>query len=252
MTDMRKWSAGAAALVLAIFAAGWFLLVAPKHQATADLKTQATSAEQANAQLQQQIQVLQAQQQDLPQQQAKLASLSTQIPGNPALPSLIRDLTAAASKVGVSIDSMAPAPPVAVVAPLTAVAPLPPPSTTDSTDTSGGTDSTATTTTTTVAPPVAASTLFQVPLTLSVTGSYFEVEQFLNKLEGLKRSMLISGLTLTPGAGAATATSSSTSTASDGSPSDLKVVLTGRVFLTQGSAPTTTAPVAAPATTTGS
>jgi Tfp pilus assembly protein PilO len=249
MTDMRKWSAGAAVLVLAILAAGWFLLVAPKHQATADLKTKATSQEQANAQLQQQIQVLQAQQQDLPQQQAKLATLSTQIPSNPALPSLIRDLTAAANKVGLTIDSMAPAPPVALVAPLTAVAPVPPASTTDTTDTSGGTDSTATTTTTPVAPPVAASTLFQVPLTLSVTGSYFEVEQFLNKLEGLKRSMLISGLTMTPGGGVSTTT---TSGGSDASASDLKVVLTGRVFLTQNSAPTTTTPVASTATTSGS
>jgi Tfp pilus assembly protein PilO len=246
MTDMRKWSAGAAVLVLAILAAGWFLLVAPKHQATANLKTRATSQEQANARLQQQIQVLQAQQQDLPQQQAKLATLSTQIPGNPALPSLIRDLTTAADKVGLTIDSMAPAQPVALVAPLAAVAPAPPP---DTTDTSGATDST---TTTPVAPAPAASTLFQVPLTLGVTGSYFEVEQFLNKLEGLKRSMLISGLTVTPGTGSAATSTSSTSSASDGSPSDLKVVLTARVFLTQASAPTTTTPVASTATTSGS
>jgi Tfp pilus assembly protein PilO len=245
MTDMRKWTAGAAVLVLAILAAGWFLLVAPKHQATADLKTKATSEEQANARLQQQIQVLQAQQQDLPQQQAKLATLSTQIPGNPALPSLIRDLTAAAGKVGVSIDTMAPSTPIALAAPLAAVAPVPPPSTTGTTDTSSGTDST---TTAPVAPvaPVATSTLFQVPLSLGVTGSYFEIEQFLNKLEGLKRSMLISGLTLTPATGA------STSTGSDGSSSTLQVVVTARVFLTQGTAPTTTAPVASTATTTGS
>jgi Tfp pilus assembly protein PilO len=249
MTDMRKWSVGAAVLVLAILAAGWFLLVAPKHHATADLKTKSTSQVQANAQLQQQIQVLQAQQQDLPQQQAKLASLSTQIPGNPALPTLIRDLTAAANKVGLSIDSMAPAPPVALVAPLAAVAPVPPASTTDTSGGTDSTDSTATTTTTPVAPPVATSTLFQVPLTLSVTGSYFEVEQFLNKLEGMKRSILISGLTMTPGSGVSTTT---TSGGSDASASDLKVVLTGRVFLTQNSAPTTTTPVASTATTSGS
>jgi Tfp pilus assembly protein PilO len=246
MTDMRKWSAGAAVLVLAILAAGWFLLVAPKHQATADLKTKATSQEQANAQLQQQIQVLQAQQQDLPQQQAKLATLSTQIPGNPALPSLIRDLTAAAAKVGVSIDSMAPSTPIALVAPLAPVAPVPP---ADTTDTSGDTGATAPTP---VAPAPATNTLFQVPLSLGVTGSYFEIEQFLNKLEGLKRSMLISGLTLTPGTGAAATSTSSTSAASDGSPSDLKVVVTARVFLAQASAPTTTTPIASTATTSGS
>jgi Tfp pilus assembly protein PilO len=218
MTDIRKWSAGAVVLVIAIFAAGWFLLVAPKHHTTADLKARAAAQDADNARLQQKLQVLQAQQQDLPQQQAKLASLSTQIPSNPALPSMIRDLTAAAAKVGVSIDSMAPSAPVAVVAaPVTSVAAPAAP-------TAGAT--------------AASSTLYQVPLTLQLTGSYFEIEQYLNKLEGLKRSFLISGFVLT---GAETATSS-----------DLSVTLNGRVFLSQVTAPTTTTPVAPAATTSGS
>jgi Tfp pilus assembly protein PilO len=231
MTDIRKWSAGAAVLAIAIFAAGWFLLVAPKHHATADLKAQAASQEAANALLLQKLQVLQAQQQDLPQQQAKLATLHTRIPDNPALPSLIRDLTAAGQKVGVSIDSMAPAAPVAVTAAANTLAPAAP-----------AAPSTGT--------PAVSSTLFQVPLALQVTGSYFEIEQYLNKLEGLKRSLLITGFTL----GAAQASSSTAPSAgSSGTPtvtSDLTVTLTGRVFLSQEAAPTTTTPVAAPATTT--
>ena len=232
MTDIRKWSAGAAILAVAIFAAGWFLLVAPKHHATADLKAQAVSQESANALLQQKLQVLQAQQQDLPQQQAKLATLHTRIPNNPALPSLIRDLTAAGRKVGVSIDSMAPAAPVAVTATANALAPAAAPAAPSS------------------GAPAVASTLFQVPLALQVTGSYFEIEQYLNKLEGLKRSLLITGFTL----GVAQASSSTAASAgSSGTPaatSDLTVTLTGRVFLSQEAAPTTTTPVAAPATTT--
>jgi Tfp pilus assembly protein PilO len=229
MTDIRKWSAGAAVLIIAIFAAGWFLLVAPKHHATADLRARAVAQDADNALLQQKLQVLQAQQQDLPQQQAKLATLSTQIPSNPALPSLIRDLTAAAAKVGVSIDSMAPSAPVAVVAaPVTAVA-------APATPTSGA--------------AAASSTLFQVPLTLQLTGSYFEVEQYLNKLEGMKRSLMITGFTLAPG-GAST-TSSSTASTSGTSGSDLTVTLNGRVFLSQVTAPTTTTPIAPAATTSG-
>ena len=43
-------------------------------------------------------------------------------------------------------------------------------------------------------------TLYQVPLTVNVTGSYFELEQFLNKLENLRRSFLVSGFTLGPSA----------------------------------------------------
>jgi Tfp pilus assembly protein PilO len=230
MTDIRKWSAGAAVLAIAIFAAGWFLLVAPKHHTTAELKTQAATQAADNARLQQKLQVLQAQQQDLPQQQAKLATLSTQIPNNPALPSMIRDLTAAAAKVGITIDSMAPSAPVTVVAaPATSVA-APAPS---------------------AGAAAGSSTLFEVPLALQITGSYFEVEQYLNKLEGLKRSFLVSGLTLTPGGGAATSTTSATST-SGTSGSDLSVTISGRVFLSQAAAPTTTTPVAPAATASGS
>jgi Tfp pilus assembly protein PilO len=174
--------------------------------------------------------VLQAQQQDLPQQQAKLATLSTQIPNNPALPSMIRDRTAAAAKVGITIDSMAPSAPVTVVAaPATSVA-APAPS---------------------AGAAAGSSTLFEVPLALQITGSYFEVEQYLNKLEGLKRSFLVSGLTLTPGGGAATSTTSATST-SGTSGSDLSVTISGRVFLSQAAAPTTTTPVAPAATASGS
>jgi Tfp pilus assembly protein PilO len=225
MTDIRKWSAGAAVLAIAIFAAGWFLLVAPKHHTTADLKTQAAAQAADNARLQQKLQVLQAQQQDLPQQQAKLAALSTQIPNNPALPSMIRDLTAAAAKVGITINSMSPSAPVAVVAAPAAAVAAPAPS---------------------AGAAAESGTLFEVPLALQITGSYFEIEQYLNKLEGLKRSFLISGFTVTPGGGAATSSTSGTSG------SELSATLNGRVFLSQAAAPTTTTPVAPAATASGS
>ena len=37
MTETRKWSAGAVVLIVAIVAAGWFLLVSPKRSDAADL-----------------------------------------------------------------------------------------------------------------------------------------------------------------------------------------------------------------------
>ena len=79
--------------------------------------------------------------------------------------------------------------------------------------------------------------LYQVPLTLNVTGSYFELEQFVNKLEGLKRSLLVTGFTLgAPKAG-------------DTAPGSLGLTLEARVFLAPPAAATasTTTPVA-PAT----
>ena len=96
MTDTRKWSALAAVLVVAIFAAGWFLLISPKRGDAAELREQGGHARRRPTPgSSEQITMLQAQQKDLPQQQAQLAAMRTQIPDNPALPSLIRDLTAA-------------------------------------------------------------------------------------------------------------------------------------------------------------
>jgi Tfp pilus assembly protein PilO len=230
MTDTRKWSAIAAVLVVAIFAAGWFLLITPKHGEAASIKAKAVTQEQANAGLQQQIAVLQAQQESLPKQRAQLATFRTQIPDNPALPSLVRDLTAAGRKTGVTIDSIAPAQPSALVAAPAAAPVAAAPAT--------GTSATGTTPNASVA-AAPTRTLYQVPLMLSVTGSYFELEQFVNALEKLHRSFLVSGFTL----GKASAAGSS--------PGDLGLVLTSRVFLSQAPpAAATTTPVAAPATAT--
>ena len=228
MTDTRKWSAFAAVLIVAIFVAGWFLLISPKRGEASGLRAQTATQEDANSRLQQQLQVLQAQQKDLPKQQAMLAAMKVQIPDNPALPSLIRDLTAAGRKVGLSVDSMAPAQPVALVADPGAVAPA---------STTSGVGAAGTQTPASAGAASNSSTLYQVPLVLNVTGSYFELEQFLNRLEGLKRSLLVSGLSVSP------------ATSEDGATGDLTAVLTGRVFLAQDAAPATTTPVA-PATTT--
>ena len=134
--------------------------------------------------------MLKAQAQDLPKQEAFLAQIRRQVPSNPALPALIRDLTAGAKKSGVELLSLAPALPVAVVAPaVTAVVP-----TTAGTAAPSPTTTTAPGTVTT--PAAAAPVLYQVPITVKTSGSYFETEQFLNKVEALKRSFLVTGFTL--------------------------------------------------------
>jgi Tfp pilus assembly protein PilO len=235
MTDIRKWSALAVVLVAAIFAASWFLLISPKRSEAAELTGKAVSRAEANSRLEQQIQVLKAQQEDLPRQRARLATLRRQIPDNPALPSLIRDLTAAGRKTGVSLDSLAPSAPVALVAPALVAAPVAAPA--EGTETS--TDTAAPAAPVAPAAPTASRTLYQVPVAVNVTGTYFELEQFINKIENFRRSFLVSGFSLSPNESAET-------------PDSLTIALTGRVFLSQpaAAAPTTT-PIAAPATTTG-
>src|SRR4051812_18359822 len=121
MTVTRKWSLLTVVVIAAVLAASWFLLIAPERTKASGLRTKATGQDQANARLKDKITQLMAQQQDLPKQEARLAQIRTQIPENPALPALIRDLSAAAKKSGLSLESLAPSDPVAVVAPAAAV-----------------------------------------------------------------------------------------------------------------------------------
>src|SRR5512139_353157 len=145
MTVTRKWSLMATLLVVAIFVASWFLLIAPRRSHAADLRSQAAAQDAANTRLQQKIAQLQAQAQDLPRQQARLAAVKVKIPENPALPALIRDLSAAAKKSGVSLDALAPSKPLAVVNGL--VAPTAGAAATGAGATASGTPAGATTTT---------------------------------------------------------------------------------------------------------
>jgi Tfp pilus assembly protein PilO len=238
----RRWSLLTVVLIVGILAASWFLLVSPKRSDASALSAKSTKQQASNDALVQQLNQLKAQSLDLPKQKAKLAVMRKQIPDNPALPTLIRDLTAAGKKVGVTVVSMKPGPPVAALVAVPVAAPVPP---------AGGTDATATDTTSTSAKvvtpsavaPVAAP-LYTVPLQMEITGSYFEVEQFINKLEGIQRTFLLTAFTLKPGTGASTATTSTTTTT--GTTDGLTLSLTGQVFLAPNVASTTSTPAAAP------
>lgn len=231
MTVTRKWSLMAGLLVVAIFLASWFLLISPRRSEAASLRSQATEQDAANARLQQKIAQLQSQAQDLPKEQARLAAIKVQIPENPALPALIRDLSGAAKKSGLSLDSLAPAKPVAIVS---AVAPAATPATTTGTKSSSTTE-----TATPVAPQAPPATLFQIPVTVGATGSYFEIEQFINKVEDLKRAFLVTGLTVGPAKSSGTSAAATTD--------ELTVTITGRVFLSPPGATTNAATVPTPA-----
>jgi Tfp pilus assembly protein PilO len=212
-------------LVVAIFAAGWFLLIAPKRSEASDLQAQAASQDNANAKLQDQVQMLMAQQAELPQQRAKLAVLRKQIPDNPALPTLIRNLTAAGRKTGVTIDSLAPTLPVPVV---TSAQPIVATTTTEDSAAAASESDTEAAPAVVAAPP--APTLYQVPLKVVLVGSYFELEQFVNRLEGLRRSFQVTGFTVEPAA---------TEGTTEGT-GDLQLALDGRVFISPPASTTTT------------
>jgi Tfp pilus assembly protein PilO len=216
MTKTKTWSVATVLVVLAVLEGSWFLVIGPKQREASRLRDDAVAQDESNQRLQAKIAMLKAQSKDLPKQQARLAQIRVNIPANPQLPKLIRDLSSSADKSGVDLVSLAPSQPAAMQA--TA------PTSTPAAPSASGT--------------AATPTLMQIPLVVTANGDYFEVEQFLNKIEGLKRSFLVTGLTLGAADGA------------EAKPGDVKLTVNGRVFMSPPVAAGTTATgVTAPGTT---
>jgi Tfp pilus assembly protein PilO len=187
MDKLKQWVALTLVAVVAIVAAGWFLLISPKRSEAAAVRTDAASVVAANQGLELQLATLKAQAKQLPAQQAKLAAVQAKIPDNPALPALIRALAQAADKAGVELVSLAPGTPALVVAPV-AGTPVAAPAA-----------GTAVTPVTAAPLGTAAGTLSSISVTVSVVGGYFQVEQFLDMIEGLTRAMKVTTFSLVPG-----------------------------------------------------
>ena len=222
MDQMRQWTLLTILAVLVILGAGYFLLVQPRADQAAEIRESAEAQLVANTQLQQEIARLNKQAEDLPRQQAKLATFASRIPANPALPSLIRSLTDAADSAGVELVALAPAAPEPVVAPATAptAAAAPAPA--------------APVTAAAAAPP---EPLYAIPLTLSIRGGYVQVQQFFSNVEDLQRTFQVAQFSIVPPTNTGT-----TSVAVSG----VSVAMVGRVYMT---VPSGVAPVATPGPT---
>lgn len=239
MSKTRQWAMLTAVVCLAVLAAGWFLVVKPQRAHASDLRAQKSQVDAQSSQLRSQVAQLRQQQKDLPAQQKLLSQIATKIPDNPALPALIRQLSAAADGAGVTLVSLAPSQPTLAQAPVGAT-------TTTSTSSGSGAGSSA----------AAAAPLANIPLAIQVQGTYFNVEQFFAAVESLSRAMLVSGFTLSPadlGSGSGTS-SSSTTGGNTLPPGTLTAQITASVFESPQVAPaasagtTTTTPAS---TTTG-
>ena len=177
-----------------------------------------------NAALTTQLTMLKAQAKDLPRQQAKLAAVAAKIPDNPAVPALLRALDKAADSADVELVSVAPSEP----APVQAV---------------GSTPAAAAPG---AAPAGAAGGLSSITLTFNVVGGYFQVESFLDHLEGLTRAMKVTSFTLAPGSNPVKPGAGSTSTADSGKV--LTGAITSQVYLAGSSSATGTTGTGAAAT----
>ena len=174
MSKRHQLLAGTMVLCLVVLAVGWFMFASPRRHEVADLKTQAASQQSTNSSLQAQVASLLAIQRQLPAQQAKANALSSKIPADPALVSLIRQLSKVAADSDVSISALTPTRP---------------------------------------APITGAAGLSGLQLSLTVNGDYATLEQFEVALESLNRSFLVTQITLAEGTGSSTGASTGASTA---------------------------------------
>lgn len=247
MTKTRTWSAATAALCVLLIVAAYFLLIAPKRAEAADLRDQTVAQDQANQQSRLKIQQLKAQYAELPTKQAELAVIKQQLPDNPALPTLIRTLASMADASGVTLVSLAPAPPTAVVL---AAAPVVAPAVAPAAAPAAGAPVTAPVA---AAPAAPTTSLFGISTTMIIKGDYAASTLFVQKLQAagvakegtqtakagaqMARAFLVQSIKVAPNADAATATKATKG--------QVQTTITGQVFVLKTAAiPTVSVPSA--------
>lgn len=209
-------AAGVAVLLVAWYLALW----SPTNKDVQDAKDRQTTAEEEASQLQAQIRRLQAEQQNEPAKRARLEKMKAAIPDDPNLAQFILDTNDAAVKAGIDFVSVSPAVPTAAAAQAAAA-------TTVTTAPTGGPTATG------------EGAPAEIRMTLQIQGGYFQLLDFLNRIDQMPRIVVTDGLNVAAAAGAGR----------------LTVTITARMFtrsIPQGfaGAPTTTTTTTAPGATT--
>jgi Tfp pilus assembly protein PilO len=151
----------------------WFVaLWGPQSSALSAARKRKNDALQQGATLRDQLTRLQQARRDQPLKQSQLETLRVAIPDDPNLAQFILDANDAASKAGIDFLSITPTPPTAAGA--------------------------ATTPTTVAGGTAAAGGAAPVPIKIAMTatGGYFQVLDFINRLNSLPRLVVVDGLTL--------------------------------------------------------
>jgi Tfp pilus assembly protein PilO len=185
---------GAVAMVVVL--AGWYLLLwSPTKTDLDNAKKRTEAAQSQNAQLEAEISRLRSAQRSEPLNRAKLESLRVAIPDDPGLGQFIIDVNDAASKAGIDFISIAPSEPKAS----TTAAVV-----TTTTTAAGSTSTTVASTTETTALPATGPA--EVAIQMQVAGGYFQVVDFLNRLDRMPRLVVTDSLNVsTDAAGRLTA-----------------------------------------------
>jgi len=173
--------------LLIIAAAGWLLVLSPQTSELADVRAQIDATREKNGTLRQQLVKLEAQRAKLPATRATAHALATLFPPTADQPTLFKAVTAAATQAGIRATD---------VTELSAAAPVP--------GTSGSSG--------TAQLPGASedSDLASQTVTITVLGSYDQIQRLTENLEAMSRAYLVASLTFgvgrTPGTYTATVT----------------------------------------------
>jgi Tfp pilus assembly protein PilO len=206
----RRWLLVAVAAALLVIMLWYVFLWRPTSASVAKERAKAVTAERQRDELRDQLRRLRSSQRQEPLKLSQLATLKVAVPDDPNLAQFILDANDAATKSGVDFLSITPTPPGAAAGATTA------------TTVAGGGG----------AAPV------PIKLAMSIQGGYFQVIDFLNRLNGLPRVVVIDSVSLTSSANNA----------------QLSASISARMFVAtparvSGAATTTTAPGAATTTT---
>lgn len=161
MTAYRRIPVIAGAAALFLIVVWYFLLWAPQTKSLHTAQKAYAAAEQKIADYKQQKAQLEALKKQIPQDNAKFAQLQAELPDNPQLDQAVRLIHDAASQSGIVVATLNPSTPAGSVSSGSGQA---------STATAGGPS---------------------ITLTISFTGQFEQVKNFLRALDNLQRTVVI-------------------------------------------------------------
>jgi Tfp pilus assembly protein PilO len=215
----------------------FFLLWSPQGKRLDAADAQKASAEQTNSQLQVTLDRLRDLERRRPELKDQLTQLRRAVPDSPQLARLLLTANDAADASGVELTTVTPAKPAAdtAAAAATTATTAPASGTTGgggTTTTTAATGSAATTPTTTAAAAAPSS----INIQMEVKGGYFQILDFVNRVNDFPRIVVIDSFDIGEGQGSGSTTGGAASATTG---TDLTGTLTARTFT--GAAPAATA-----------
>lgn len=183
------------ALLLTIALMGWFALAfRPAQSRLNELNSSVGLTREQVTSLQAQLERLTGLKRNEGNVRAEAARMTKALPADPSMSDFILQVQDAANSAGIDFLSIAPSLP---AVPVDAAAAAPVPGTTPATPQPSSTPSADGASTTPTAPTTPLRT---ISIQLDVEGKFFEIEQFILKLEHLARALRIDDFTLSAGA----------------------------------------------------